>query len=1417
MVSTTAHRARQRGSRAGVLEMVGLAVLAYVPFLRSSPGLLSSDTKQYLYLDVGRFLSRAPYLWDPHVGAGTVPHQQIGYLYPMGPFYWIMERVGVPTWVAQRLWLGTISLAAALGARWLFRMLGTGRAGALAGALVYMLTPHQLSFTARISVLLLPWAALPWLVGLTMRAVRRGGWRDPALFALITLTVGGVNASALLLAGIAPALWLLLEALHGRAAARAAAGAAARIGALSIGVSLWWAVGLRLQGAYGLPVLQLTENVRTVSKSSSPGDLLRGLGDWFFYGTDRLGFTVDQARDYVTNHRLAVTLSYLVPIAALIAAAVMRWRYRAYFALLVVVGTLVGVGAWPYDDPSPYGSLWKSFANDSSLGLALRNTSRVAPVIVLGIAGLLAAAVGSIRVRALEAATAVVVAFLAFGALVPVWQGGGYLSRNVLRPNSIPTYWSAATAAMQRGGNATRVLEIPGANFAAYRWGNAVEPITPGLIDRPYLAREVLPYGSVQSVNLLDALDHRMQEGTFEPASLAPIARLFAVGTVALRSDLQYERFDTPRPRVLWQQLTQPVPPGLSPPTGYGPPAPNRPVPQLPMLDELALRTSVDATDPPPVALFQVQGAVPIVHAAPVNEPVVLAGDGDGIVDSAGAGLLNGNAQVLELASLDDAALRRALDNGADLVMTDSNRRRIQNWFYSLQSTKGATERSGQTLNDPNHYDFRLDPFPGSTDATRTVVEQHGGQVDATSDGGAPRPEDRAVNAFDGDVRTSWRVGGADPTGQSIVLRTDHPVRTNQVTLVQPQDGPRDRVLTKVRLSFDGGDALTVDLGRASLDPHGQVVTFPTRTIQKLQITLLATSVPPSDPARANAVGLAEVRVGDVHVTETVRLPVDLAGRVGSRAQGHPLDVVMSRLRFEPSAAGRQDEELALDRRFLLPDTRAFALMGTARVNPNAPDEIIDSVLGTAAPGTRYFSSKHLAGDVNARASRAFDGDPTTAWTAPMGPQEGQFLDVMMPDPVTLDHEDLSVVADGRHSVPTRLRLVTETGAERILTVPDISDTPRPGATQTVRLSFPAVTARHVRLVIEGVRRVTALPGDMGPAATLPVSIAEAGLAGVPQPAAPGAVPTGCRSDLVRVDGQPVPVRLVGAVADARSGLAITACTGPLQLTAGSHTLTSVPGLDSAIDVDRALLLSGVAAPPTGIAPLGAPLATSGASVRVTSSGPTAVDVNVRTDGKPFWLVLGQSDSLGWKASASNGAALGSMQVVDGYANGWLVRPARAGSMSLRLRWTPQRQVWIALGLSGIAVLVCLGIVLAGVRRRRASSSDAVPALDERPGLVSPLRFATGVDPPWPATLLLAGAIGLGTLALSRPWMALVAAVATVAALRVPKARLLLTIGAPVALIESRLAHEPELAWLALALLAVDLACGWLLLRPRDA
>ena len=78
---------------------------------------------------------------------------------------------------------------------------------------MFMLTPYTLDFSARISVILLPWAGLPWMLALTIRALRatdrRSTWKYPAIFAIVVQIVGGVNATALVFAGIAPVLWIL--------------------------------------------------------------------------------------------------------------------------------------------------------------------------------------------------------------------------------------------------------------------------------------------------------------------------------------------------------------------------------------------------------------------------------------------------------------------------------------------------------------------------------------------------------------------------------------------------------------------------------------------------------------------------------------------------------------------------------------------------------------------------------------------------------------------------------------------------------------------------------------------------------------------------------------------------------------------------------------------------------------------------------------------------------------------------------------------------------------------------------------------------------------------------------------------------------------------------------------------------------
>src|SRR3954466_5696420 len=124
-----------------VLGYALLALLAYVPVLLTKPGKVVADTKSYLYLDPGRLLERAFSMWDPNIGMGTVTHQNIGYLFPMGPYYWLMHELGVPAWVSQRLWFGSLLLAAGVGVWFLLRTLRWPILATTVAAFAYALTP----------------------------------------------------------------------------------------------------------------------------------------------------------------------------------------------------------------------------------------------------------------------------------------------------------------------------------------------------------------------------------------------------------------------------------------------------------------------------------------------------------------------------------------------------------------------------------------------------------------------------------------------------------------------------------------------------------------------------------------------------------------------------------------------------------------------------------------------------------------------------------------------------------------------------------------------------------------------------------------------------------------------------------------------------------------------------------------------------------------------------------------------------------------------------------------------------------------------------------------------------------------------------------------------------------------------------
>ena len=277
-----------------------------------------------------------------------------------------------------------------------------------------------------------------------------------------------------------------------------------------------------------------------------------------------------------------------------------RWRQRRYAIALVVTGVVLGVGVHPIDDPSPLMRVLRG-DGESGLALALRSSTRAVPVLALGLGLGIAMVVqvlpawrrstagaagadgrephtawaGRVPWRALATAGVLVLALVN----LPVLTHHALVDPALERDEQPPAAWTDAAAALDAAPPGYRVMELPGAEFGAFRWGYTVDPPLPGLTNKPLVTRDLLPLGSAGAMDLLYALDDRFQAGVAETGAVAPVARLLGADTIWLPGDAAFDRFRTPRPEITDAQFAAAAAAteGLGMPVPYGPPAPNPP------------------------------------------------------------------------------------------------------------------------------------------------------------------------------------------------------------------------------------------------------------------------------------------------------------------------------------------------------------------------------------------------------------------------------------------------------------------------------------------------------------------------------------------------------------------------------------------------------------------------------------------------------------------------------------------------------------------------------------------------------------------------------------------------------------------------------------------------------------------------
>lgn len=1236
-------------------ERIVLAVLTVVAgavFVLNAPGVVSPLTKPEVFLAPWQSAQRYAAVWTDSPNLGT-SNFNIG-LAPVSVVFGLLTSAGLPAWLAMRVWSLAVLVVGAWGMRRLYVDLTAGTradtaTARVAVAVAYVANPYVVVGGGSLPTNL-PYMLLPWLVLWWRRGFRAPGWRPSAVAALVLTAMSGINVGVVPVIQLVVLLPLVVHArLVDRVAWRAVVGTVLRTGVLYTAMSLYWVVPSLLSLRVGTAITSTTESLAAINSSNSFAEVLRGLGMWTMYGRGTQGAFQPEYQSYVVVP-IVVVASFGGLVLAGLGARLSRSPARLFAAVSVLTGAVVMLGAHPYDDRTPWGRVVVA-AFDHVPGLvAFRTTNKAGGVLELGIAVLVALAVRElvphlrgVAVRGAALATA--------GAVVVLGTWPGWTGQLYEFSMPVPGYWQQAADAVNAPATRDdqRVMMVPGIHLASYDWGySAPDELGQSLLHPEHVVRTTIPNGSRFAANLTGAVDQRLLDGTAPPGTTTALASYLGATQVLARYDIT--NLDGAAGATVERELGSDA--GLGAAAQFGP----------------ATR-GADAA----VLVRPVTRAGSVVALHPAAGAVLVDGDGAALPSLTGTGVLDGSPALLYAGALDDERLRRAVADGARVVLTDTNQRR--EWSSLDQDRVGPLLPTGEEPASTGAL-FDADRQTVALDADGVTVTPHGqGLLFGPFEEGDPRL------ALDGDRTTAWRFGNfSTGVGNGLTIRLDTPRRLEAISLQPAQDG--GSTITSVRVSTDGPAGPT----RSDAEV-GPWATFPTRVeLPDEEVSEVRLDVTGVAGTAIGPVGFSEISVDGLDLRPTTRAPVAAAtamqawtGDAAAALGRAPLDVVFHRR--SGGEGPRSVPEATMQRRFVLPVARELEVRGTVRLAQGASDADLDALAGADSTVSVTASSRAFHNPA-LRASAAVDEaggapDLTTAWV-PNDPVVGEWIRFTFPRR-TLSGFDVTQPAQG--ALASKVLVSVDDGEpfEAVL-----------GA-GTTRVDLPE--ARSVDRVSV---LVTERQGDGL------VQIQDVGLPGLE-----GGEPDdeACRT-LATVDGTPLRGRLDTSVEDLLAGRSatFTGCGDPVALDAGEHDLRSA----GPWTLDDLHLTSGTDAVTRPAA---------AAAVDVERSA-TSTALTVRGACDPCYLRVGAGFDDRWRASLG-GEDLGPPVVVDGYSVGWRLTAADGDRVEVTFAPTPwARLAWV---VSGLVVLATTGFVLlAGrpvprwvpaARRRR----DAPAAAGEAP------------------------------------------------------------------------------------------------------
>jgi len=1256
-----------------------------------SAGLLAADTKLDLVVDPARFLRRAMTLWDANGASGQLQDQAYGYLFPMGPFFWLGKLVSLEPWMVQRCWESAILIGAFLGARRLAGLLGVpGFWPSVCSGLVYALAPRMLTELFSISSELLPVAVLPWVLIPLVRGSRTGSPRLAASRSgLALLVAGGINASATLAILPVPALWLLTRARGPRRAALL------RWWLLAVLLSsLWWAIPLLVLGKYSPPFLNWIESSAVTTSQNSFVAIARGADHWQAY----LGPQVWPAGWIYAVAPAAILATAAVAAAGFGGLALRRTGHRLFLAGSLLLGfALLSMGHLASID-SPLAEPIRSLL-DGPLS-AFRNIHKFDPLVrlplAIGAGQLVAAAAPAVQgwarqlLPAPQRRLARWVAPVLLSCLFAVAIAPALSNRLVQQPRgtAMAGYWTQTAQWLREHSADGRALVVPGAGRPEMVWGSTIDEPLQAEAESPWAIRETVPLGQAGYVRWLDQVEALIATGVPQPG-LAPLLTRAGIGYLVVRGDLVPTADATDLGLVMSTVLQSP---GLTRVRTFGP-AVRATVASNRLIDNGI------ANDLPAIQVLRVGDGAARLDLMDAEHPVLANGSAEQLPALVDAGL---EARTPVLFGADSAPVRSA---DPVRVLTDGLRKRELQFGHPGQVAATMTQDQPYQATRVAHDYLPDNAGPLSTMGYSGIAGVRASSAGSDSAAFLNRgPEHAPWYALDADPATAWLSGSADgAVGQWFEVRFSTPLADPAVTIQfarQLQDFP-----TSLTVLTDAGSEV-VDV---TPDAEPQRLRVPAGTTQRLRLTVASLA----SGTRGNATGLASVSIAGVQPRRSLLIPDQTSPDVVAfrAAAGYRSGCVALALASAcvPALARTGEEQDAISRSFTTTAAGRYAVSATVVASPGqALDRALD-----AGSDVRVTASSTTGTDPRQRPGAVVDGLPGTTWSATPGDPRPT-LTLRLAGTSSISAVVLQTAADAPVSTPRTVR-VSAAGRSWELEVDDAGRLrlPRPVLTDTLELE-----------VLDSEIRVSTDEAS-GASVILPVGISEVRLVGLPAAAAGSELVIGCgRGPVLTVDGRVLQtsVRASRAAVLAGAELPVTPCgagSDAVELPAGQHQLS--------IDSSAEATVTGLRLTRAGVA---VSRSFSGTAT-VTAWGNTRRSATVSTTGRAL-LVVHENFNAGWQASL-DGHRLAAVRV-DGWEQAFLVPANSSGTVTLV--YAPDRTFKAGLGAGLLAVIALLWLAIR--RRPAAAESELPPLADGEPAAPAALAALLAL-----ATLI-AGLPGLG-------------------------------------------------------------------------